>query len=128
MGFRNVIMNLLKIWLIPSDAPESKDDVILFERTNNESDTIHVKYTPGDVKVSYNFTLNRDGTSKYISNLLTALTKDADPWKKFQFAPAIGPAIMYHVVDIEESIDSIMDTVDSLIYSTISTVAIPSRA
>jgi len=65
-------MNLLKIWLIPSDSPAEKDDVILFER--------------------------------------------------------IGPAIMYHVVDIEESIDSIMETVDNLIYSTISTVAIPSRA
>jgi hypothetical protein len=121
-------MNLLKIWLIPHDSPNEKDDVILFERTNNESDTIHVKYTPGDVKVSYNFTLNRDGTRKYILNLLNSLTKDADPWNKLQFAPAIGPAIMYYVVDVEDSIDTIMDTIDSLVYNTISTISIPSRA
>jgi len=123
MRFCNVIMNLLKIWLIPHDSPAEKDDIILFERTNNESDTIHVKYTPGDVKVSYNFTLNRDGTSKYISNLLTALTKDADPWKKLQIAPAIGPAIMYYVVDVQDSMDSIMETVDSLVYNTINTMS-----
>jgi hypothetical protein len=123
MGFRNVIMNLLKIWLIPHDTPAEKDDIILFERTNTESDTIRVKYTPGDVKVSYNFTLNRDGTQKYISNLLTSLTKDADPWKKIQIAPAIGPAIMYYVVDIEQSMESIMETVDNLVYNTISTVS-----
>ncbi len=116
-------MNLLKIWLIPHDSPAEKDDIILFERTNNESDTIRVKYTPGDVKVSYNFTLNRDGTSKYISNLLTALTKDADPWKKLQIAPAIGPAIMYYVVDVQDSMDSIMETVDSLVYNTINTMS-----
>ena len=121
-------MNLLKIWLIPHDSPAEKDDVILFERTNNESDTIHVKYTPGDVKVSYNFTLNRDGTEKYISNLLNSLTKDADPWKKIQIAPANGPTIMYYVVDIEESMESIMETVDNLVYSTITTVPVPSRA
>jgi hypothetical protein len=128
MGFRNVIMNLLKIWLIPHDSPATKDDTIFFERTTNESDIINVKYTPGDVKVSYNFTLNRDGTQKYISNLLTSLTKDADPWKKIQIAPANGPTIMYYVVDIEESMESIMETVDNLVYSTITTVPVPSRA
>ena len=120
-------MNLLKIWLIPSDSPAEKDDVILFERTNNESDTIHVKYTPGDVKVSYNFTLNRDGTCKYISNLLTSITKDADPWNKIQIAPSIGPAIMYHVVDIQDAMETIMDTVDSLVYNTIGVADVPSR-
>jgi hypothetical protein len=127
MGFRNVIMNLLKIWLIPHNTPEDKDDMIVFERTATESDIIRVKYTPGDVKVSYNFTLNRDGTCKYISNLLTALTKDADPWNKIQIAPAIGPAIMYYVVDIQDAIETIMDTVDSLVYNTIGVADVPSR-
>ena len=127
MGFRNVIMNLLKIWLIPHNTPEDKDDMIVFERTATESDIISVKYTPGDVKVSYNFTLNRDGTCKYISNLLTALTKDADPWNKIQIAPAIGPAIMYYVVDIQDAIETIMDTVDSLVYNTIGVADVPSR-
>ena len=127
MGFRNVIMNLLKIWLIPHNTPEDKDDMIFFERTATESDIIRVKYTPGDVKVSYNFTLNRDGTCKYISNLLTALTKDADPWNKIQIAPAIGPAIMYYVVDIQDAIETIMDTVDSLVYNTIGVADLPSR-
>jgi len=121
-------MNLLKIWLIPHNTPTDKDDTIFFERTTNESDIIHVKYTPGDVKVSYNFTLNRDGTQKYILNLLQSLVKDADPWNKIQIAPAIGPAIMYYVVDLEESIDSLMETIDKLVYSTISTIDIPSRA
>ena len=127
MAFRNVIMNLLKIWLIPHNTPEDKDDMIVFERTATESDIIRVKYTPGDVKVSYNFTLNRDGTCKYISNLLTALTKDADPWNKIQIAPAIGPAIMYYVVDIQDAIETIMDTVDSLVYNTIGVADVPSR-
>jgi hypothetical protein len=119
-------MHLLKIWLIPHNTPTDKDDIVLFERTTNESDTIRVKYTPGDVKVSYNFTLNRDSTCKYISNLLSALTKDADPWNKIQIAPAIGPAIMYYVVDVEDAIETIMETVDSLVYNTISVADVPS--
>lgn len=128
MEIRNVIMNLLKIWLIPHDTPTEKDDTIVFERTATESDIIRVKYTPGDVKVSYNFTLNRDGTCKYISNLLTSITKDADPWNKIQIAPSIGPAIMYYVVDIQDAMETIMDTVDSLVYNTISVADVPSRA
>ena len=119
-------MHLLKIWLVPHETPEKKDDIVLFERTTNESDTIRVKYTPGDIKVTYNFTLNRDGTCKYISNLLTALVKDADPWHKIQIAPAIGPAILYYVVDLQDSMDTIMETVDSLVYNTISVVDLPS--
>ena len=126
MEIRNVIMHLLKIWLIPHDTPNGKDDIVLFERTTNESDTIRVKYTPGDIKVTYNFTLNRDGTCKYISNLLTALVKDADPWHKIQIAPAIGPAILYYVVDLQDSMETIMETVDSLVYNTISVVDLPS--
>ena len=128
MAFRNVIMHLLKIWLVPHSTPDNKDDVILFERTTNESDTIRVKYTPGDVKVSYNFTLNRDSTRKYVLNLLSSLVKDQDPWHKIQIAPATGPAIMYHMSDIEDSIDIIMETVDSLVYNTISVVDVPPRA
>ena len=126
MDIRNVIMHLLKIWLVPHETPEKKDDIVLFERTTNESDTIRVKYTPGDIKVTYNFTLNRDGTCKYISNLLTALVKDADPWHKIQIAPAIGPAILYYVVDLQDSMETIMETVDSLVYNTISVVDLPS--
>ena len=126
MEIRNVIMHLLKIWLVPHETPEKKDDIVLFERTTNESDTIRVKYTPGDIKVTYNFTLNRDGTCKYISNLLTALVKDADPWHKIQIAPAIGPAILYYVVDLQDSMETIMETVDSLVYNTISVVDLPS--
>ena len=126
MEIRNVIMHLLKIWLIPHDTPTGKDDIVLFERTTNESDTIRVKYTPGDIKVTYNFTLNRDGTCKYISNLLSALVKDADPWHKIQIAPAIGPAILYYVVDLQDSMETIMETVDSLVYNTISVVDLPS--
>jgi hypothetical protein len=121
-------MHLLKIWLIPHDTPTAKDDTIVFERTATESDTIRVKYTPGDVKVSYNFTLNRDATCKYVSNLLTALTKDADPWHKLQIAPAIGPAIMYYVVDVEDAMETIMETVDNLVYNTIGVTDIASTA
>lgn len=125
MTFRIVIMHLLKIWLVPHETPDKKDDIVLFERTTNESDTIRVKYTPGDVRVSYNFTLNRDGTHKYISNLLSSLTRDVDPWHKIQIAPANGPSIMYHMSELQDSIDIIMDTVDGLIYNTISTVDLP---
>jgi hypothetical protein len=59
--------------------------------------------------------------------LLTSITKDADPWNKIQIAPAIGPAIMYYVVDIQDSMETIMDTVDSLIYNTIGVADVPSR-
>ena len=118
-------MHLLKIWLVPHETPDKKDDIVLFERTTNESDTIRVKYTPGDVKVTYNFTLNREGTEKYISNLLTALTNDIDPWHKIQIAPANGPSIMYHMSELREFTDIIMSTVDSLIYNTISQVDVP---
>jgi hypothetical protein len=54
--------------------------------------------------------------------------KDADPWNKVQIAPAIGPAIMYYVVDLQDSMDTIMETVDSLVYNTISVADLPSTA
>jgi hypothetical protein len=59
--------------------------------------------------------------------LLTSLVKDADPWNKIQIAPAIGPAIMYYVVDVEDAIETIMETVDSLVYNTIGVADVPSR-
>ena len=52
--------------------------------------------------------------------------KDADPWHKIQIAPAIGPAILYYVVDLQDSMETIMETVDSLVYNTISVVDLPS--
>ena len=42
---------------------------------------------------------------------------DQDPWEKVQISPATGPSIIFHVGDLGDAEDVIMETIDSLLYT-----------
>jgi hypothetical protein len=108
-------MNLLSIWLVASD--DRKDDRITFTRGSRAIETVNVKYTPGDTNTTYSFILSRANVRSYLGRLFRSLPLDQDPWEKVQITPATGPAIMYHVNDLETAEDIIMETIDNLLYT-----------
>lgn len=108
-------MQLLTIWLIAHD--NRKDDRITFSRSTNSSNPFSVVYQAGDIPTKYNFTLTRGGVRTYLGNLFRALQLDQDPWEKVQITPATGPAIIYHVNDLEAAEDVVMGTIDTLLYA-----------
>jgi hypothetical protein len=110
-------MNLLSIWLIRSD--DRKDDQIDFKRGRDAMAPLNVSYKPGDIKTTYNFTLTRGGVRTYLGNLFRALQADQDPWEQVQISAVTGPAIMYHVSDLEAAEDIIMGTIDTALYANV---------
>ena len=110
-------MNLLTIWLI-SDDSNRRDDKIDFCRGSDAEETLEVTYSPGDsrTKSTYTFYLARQGVQRYNYNILYSLRMDQDPWDKIQVSPATGPSIMYHVCDLRETEQAILDIVDQILY------------
>uniref|UniRef100_A0A6C0F487 Uncharacterized protein n=1 Tax=viral metagenome TaxID=1070528 RepID=A0A6C0F487_9ZZZZ len=110
-------MNLLSIWLIAKD--NRADDRIDFERGEHATETMRVKYSPGESasRTTYTFVLSRSGVRRYLGNMFQSLQLDQDPWEKVQISPATGPSIIYHVGDLETAEEVIMDTIDSLLYT-----------
>ena len=110
-------MNLLSVWLIAKD--DRSDDRINFERGERATETIHVKYSPGESArgTTYTFILAREGVRRYLGNLFQSLQMDQDPWEKVQISPVTGPSIIFHVGDLEDAEDVIMETIDSLLYT-----------
>lgn len=110
-------MNLLSVWLIhPGDR---RDEKIEFLRGEHASETLRVRYTPSDSATgsTYVFILTRSGVRRYLGNLFQSLQMDLDPWEKVQISPVTGPSIIFHVSDLENAEEIIMDTIDSLLYT-----------
>jgi hypothetical protein len=64
----------------------------------------------------YVFILSRGGVRRYLGNIFQSLQLDMDPWEKVQISPVTGPSIIYHVGDLEDAEELIMDTIDGLLY------------
>jgi hypothetical protein len=113
-------MNILSVWLIHNgDKPDDKFEFIRGERA---AETMRVRYTPGDSQHGsvYNFILTREGVRRYLGNIFQSLQLDQDPWEKVQISPVSGPSIVYHVGDLADAEELIMDTIDSLLYLDVS--------
>ena len=110
-------MNLLSVWLIAKD--NRADDRIDFIRGEHATETMRVKYSPGESAsgTTYTFVLAREGVRRYLGNLFQSMQLDQDPWEKVQISPVTGPSIIYHVGDLETAEEVIMDTIDSLLYT-----------
>lgn len=110
-------MNLLSVWLIhPGDR---EDDRIDFIRGERATETMRVRYAPGDSRsrTAYTFILTRAGVRRYLGNMFQSLQMDLDPWEKVQISPVTGPSIIFHVSDLESAEEIIMDTIDGLLYT-----------
>ena len=110
-------MNLLSVWLIAKD--DRADDKMEFFRSERASETMRVKYSPGDSQSgsTYTFILSREGVRRYLGNIFRSLQLDMDPWEKVQISPVTGPSIMFHIGDLDDAEEMIMDTIDSLLYT-----------
>lgn len=110
-------MNLLSIWLVhPGDR---EDDRIDFIRGDRATETMRVRYAPGDsvTGTAYTFILTRSGVRRYLGNMFRSLQMDLDPWEKIQISPITGPSILFHVTDLGTAEEIIMDTIDGLLYT-----------
>jgi len=113
---RSIEMNLVTIWVIPTG--DDKDDKIEIDRGSRATEMVDITYTPGDSKSKsvYDFSLTRAGVRRYLENLLFSMTKDQDPFEKIQISTAMGPAIMYHVSDLDEVQSTILSTIEDALY------------
>lgn len=109
------MVKLLSIWLIHSG--DNEDDKIEFIRGERAEETLRVEYSPGESRTKYVFILSRSGVRRYLGNLFQSLQLDQDPWEKVQISPVTGPSIMYHVSDLNDAEDIIMETIDGLLYT-----------
>jgi hypothetical protein len=114
-------MQLLILWLIYADA-NRRDDRIEFYRDEEANSTIRAIFRPGDsaARAVYRFRMTREETRRYICNIFNAVRLDQDPPEKVQVSPCAGPAIMYHVTDLEDAEDTIMGTIDQVLYTNVS--------
>jgi len=110
-------MNLLSVWLIAKD--DRADDRIDFDRSERATETMRVKYSPGESSrgTTYTFILAREGVRRYLGNMFQSLQLDQDPWEKVQISPVNGPSIIFHVGDLGQAEEGIRDTIDSLLYT-----------
>jgi hypothetical protein len=111
-------MQLLIVWLI-YDETGRRDDRIDFYRDAPSNSTIRVTFTPGDSAANsvYRFKMTREETRRYLGNLFNAVRMDQDPPQKIQLSPCSSPAIMYHVNDLEDAEETIMGTIDQVLYT-----------
>lgn len=111
-------MNLLTLWLISDN--DRVDDKIEFERGSDPEEMLNVRYIAGELrKTKHVFTLSRQGVHRYVTNILYSLRMDQDPWDKIQVSPATGPSIIYHVSDLKEAEQAILDIVDQILYMSV---------
>jgi len=96
-------MLLLKIHLLPFDTNNVKDDIIEVSRpVDVPHDMLSIEYIPSKGK-THQFWLNRRDTENYLVDTIESLTHDTDPWDKIQITPMIGPAVLYHISDLDDS-------------------------
>lgn len=109
-------MNLITLWLIQHD--NRPDDIIEINRGAHATETVTLRYIPGDSKHGsiYTFSLTRSGVRRYLENLLYSISKDQDPFEKIQMSSSMGPSIIYHVSDLDDVQSTIVDTVDDALY------------
>jgi hypothetical protein len=110
---------LLSIWLLRTEG--GRDDEIEIRRTLEVNEILHVKFTPGDSSTGsiYRFKMTRSQLKRYLGNMFYSVVRDNDPFEKVQISPITGPAIMYHVNDLQECQDAIMETIEDLLYTSV---------
>lgn len=89
------------------------DDIIYFSNVPGMERVYSVQYAPNDVKGSYTFTLQHRDLYSYVTNILTSLTDDVEPFDRFQVTSRISPSIVYTIEDLysQETRTAIYDTV-----------------
>ena len=79
------------------------DDVIYFSNVPGMERVYSVRYAPNDVKGSFTFTLQHRDLYDYVTNILTSLTTDVEPFERFQLTSRITPSVVYTIEDLYDS-------------------------
>jgi hypothetical protein len=88
-----------------------KDDVILM---TPRGDYVEFNYRDGDKPGSYTFELHKTEATEYISDLLTSLAHDADPFEYIQVTTPTGPAVLYNVWELAD--EDMSETIQNQIH------------
>ena len=88
------------------------DDIVYFSNSVGMERVYSVRYAPNDVKGHFTFTLQHRDLYDYITNLLTSLTNDVEPFERFQVTSRVGPSVVYNIEDLldEDIRHAIRDT------------------
>lgn len=81
-----------------------RDDIITFHPDDNGDDIVWVKYRDGTDSKNRRtvFYLHKEKVSDYVSDILFGLRNDSEPFEFIQVMTAIGPSILYHIVDLDD--------------------------
>ena len=74
-----------------------------------------IKYRDGDRKGYYEFTLDHADTYQYVTDLLTTLVRDVDPFDYIQVMPCTGPSVLYPICDLDN--DTLRDAILSQVHT-----------
>ena len=85
------------------------------------NDLFRVTFLAMEMKKPNQFFATRHWSIDYVSEVLHTLMHDSDPFESLQVETAIHPAILYHVIDMDEHHIRrlVEDTIDSVLRRTI---------
>lgn len=95
------------------------DDQIRVSPYEGSHSIFAVVYKTPDLNRDRRFLASFSGVLKYVEDILMSMRADIDPFEQIQLSTAIHPTVMFHVSDMDESVnrDIIMNMVgDSLRY------------
>ena len=94
-------MQLATIRFVRDERREREDDVIRIYATDC-NDLFRVTFLAMDMKRSNQFFATRHWATQYVSEVLSTLVHDTDPFNAVQVDTAIHPSILYHVGDLDD--------------------------
>jgi len=83
------------------DQGTSEDDRIDV-REFNESGLYRVTYSTPEFRRSKTFVATESQVLDYLEDVLFSLSRDTEPFDRFQLNTCIHPPVMYHVADLYE--------------------------
>lgn len=113
-------MNRVTIRFVRDSRYEEEDDVLrIFDTDMN--DLFRITFHASDMRKPSQFMATRHWALQYVSEILSTMVHDTDPFHSIQVDTAIHPSILYHVSDMDDCCvrKLVEDTVDSALYRTI---------
>ena len=98
-------MAQLQLHFQPKDSVSSRtDDVLSVFADEDYPDYFHVTSRPSDSgRTEFSFSMSDIALMDHIENIVDGLVHDSDPYEYLQITSNIGPAILYHVSELDTS-------------------------
>lgn len=77
------------------------DDILKIYEDELYVEMYRLVYEAPDIRKKNQFYLSRHLVGNYISDFLTSLRDDSDPFEYIQLSTVIHPTVLYHISDLE---------------------------